>query len=225
MVAIQENINCKKNDGCTFATEELTKKNIKSFFDILHKANKLMKKKGYPYVSSFFLVGSSKRNMVYLKSKNSDEYDFDIQCFYNNSKKPVKEYTNDLRKKFMDSLQEIFNTQEYSGYKWIKEDSTSVITIKKSLKTKRLAAFDLALIDVVSGQIHINDKKNNRYIWNKLGNIQEAYQYANKLEIKDLKREYINLKCNQKNLSKDHKDYKPSSNLFIEAVNNLKKRR
>lgn len=75
---------CEKNDGCSFVGRKKAVGNRRDIFQILHKINKWLKEEQLPPVSTFKLVGSSKRNMIFIKNNNDNQYDHDIQCFYNN---------------------------------------------------------------------------------------------------------------------------------------------
>ena len=75
------------------------------------------------------MVGSSKRSMIYIKSANDNEYDHDIQNIYYNTRNPISDHTNNLRENFIDCLKQSFPND---GNNWNIENSTSVITIKKS---------------------------------------------------------------------------------------------
>ena len=218
----QENFKCNKctKDKCTFVNNKTAKENRQGIFEILLKANKLMKAKGYPG-ACFSLVGSSKRSMIYIKNENTLTYDHDIQNLYYNQKNTIQKYTKTLRNDFISCLKEVFPNKNL--YIWKTENSTKVITIKKlDFSSNLLASFDVALLDAFNNKIHIFEKKNNESIWNELGNINESYLYAKKLNMSKLKQEYLNLKHNQKWMAKTDENYKHSFELFIEAVRNIK---
>ena len=224
MAMITQNFKCKECEKCDFVAKKVAKENRNPIFEILNSVNKKMKK--YPGFSPA-LVGSSKRGMIYIKSKNDNEYDHDIQVFYASKNNPISDHdAKDLKKEFMQILED--ELPKHKNLKWKLEDSKRVITVKKSKNGERVACFDIALIDKSNDKhkILVNNKKEKEYIWNEIGNGNEAYSYAKK-EIKgedliELKTEYLHLKHNQKNKSKDESDYKSSSKLFIEAVNNYK---
>lgn len=223
---IQSNIDCNNDENCALVAHESALKNRKGIFDILLDVNDSLKQKGYPG-AIFSLVGSSKRKMIYVKNRNDEhcKYDHDIQCFYTSG---MDKFTNQLRNDFINSLKIILQKKKHKVFDYKIENSTRVITFKMSKYDEKNsmydAFFDIALIDREGSTIHVYDKKSNQYIWNQLENINDAYHDAQTLEIMDLRREYINLRCNQKTLSKEHKNYKSSSSLFIEAVNNVKNR-
>ena len=225
MAIITQNLKCKECEKCDFVAKKVAKENRNPIFEILNVVNKKMKDEKYPGFSPA-LVGSSKRGMIYIKSKKDNEYDHDIQVFYASKNNPISDHdAKDLKKEFMQILED--ELHKYKNLKWKLEDSTRVITVKKSKNGERVACFDIALIDK-SGDNHkiLVNKKEEEYIWNEIGNGNEAYFYA-KEKIKgedliELKTEYLHLKHNQKNKSKDESDYKSSSKLFIEAVNNYK---
>lgn len=217
-----QDFKCKHCDKCAFVSKTEAKENRKGFFDVLQKVNKQMKGLDYPGFTNK-LVGSSKRNMIYIKSKNDNDFDHDIQVEYNSTKKPISNKLKDLRNDFAKALMDNFPKEE--GVGWNVEQSTRVITIKKYKKSNgaRIASFDLALIDAKNNRIHVLDKSNNidEAIWNEMGNVKDAYKKAGNIDLNTLKQAYLNRKHEYKDKSKDNKDYRSSSEIFVETVNNI----
>ncbi|MDK2820003.1 MAG: hypothetical protein KFW07_04145 [Mycoplasmataceae bacterium] len=231
-IKTQTQFKCKADNKCTFVNNATAKKDRKDIFLIIRDTNKLMKEESLEYPgASAMLVGSAKRSMIYIKSENDNQYDHDIQNKYSNKKNSISEgeKTNNLRKDFMKNFNEIVKKLKKSGdlvegVKWKLQNSTSAITVTKTLDGVLLTSFDIAFIDALNNKIHKLDKVQQLSIWNELkGNSEKAYQDAKTLNLKLLKEMYLNLKCNQKDLNKNDIIYKPSTSLFIEAVNNCKK--
>lgn len=217
---------------CGFVTKKESKENRKGIFDILSEVNVEMKNKGYPGFS-FSLVGSSRRNMVFIRkdrnfSENSFPYDHDIQIRFNSKENPISNVEGNLRKDFMNTLQKICNNN-YSKYNWRFENSKSVITLKKRKRKNgkmiEIASFDIALIDIRNNKIFSMDKKNNSFLWNEIKEkFDEAERNAKKIKNDELKKEYLKLKCNNSRIDKGNDEFKSSSSLFVEAVSNIKDR-
>lgn len=235
-IKTQTQFKCKTHNKCTFVDNAKAKKDRKDIFLIITDTNKLMKEEPLKYPgASAMLVGSSKRSMIYIKSENDNQYDHDIQNKYNNRKNLIsdKNKTDNLRKDFIKNFRETVDKLKKSNvldnkFEWNPENSTSAITVTKTLNGVLETSFDIAFIDTLNSRIHKMDKtdpKNTKFIWNELGNFNKSYQDAKTLKLKKLKEEYLKLKCNQKDLDKKNDNYKPSSSLFIEAVNNCKETR
>lgn len=216
-------MNCNNNtdcNKCTFVGAKSAKENRKGIFDIVREINNKLKKLGYPGATTS-LVGSSKRNMIFIKSKNSNQYDHDLQNIYFSTKKPIKEKGDSLRIDFINAFKDVVKGD---GYKWNISNSTRVITTTKSKDNVLVASFDIALIDGVENKISVYNKKDDtdNYIWNELKDVKQAYIDAKNIDKNTLKQEYLNLKHLYKDISKKDERHKSSASLFIEAVNNTK---
>lgn len=215
-------IECKECNKCNFLSRKKARENRKDMHTILIKVNKELKNMGYPGFSPM-LVGSSKRNLIYRKSENDNEYDHDYQCLFKKEKDKISQdqYKDNLREDFINSFKKVVENDDFS---WNFENSTRVVSIKKSKNGDRVAAFDFALIDDCTNQIHTLDKTQeiDTPIWNQLpSNRIEIYKKAKTLDTSSIRQEYLNKKHDYKDMSKNDTAYKTSSVLFLDTIQEM----
>lgn len=169
------------------------------------------------------IVGSSKRNMIvkFGDSKYDTDYQLELQ--------PPKKCTDvspDIRATIFELL------RRHKPSEWNIENSTSVITLHKRVNGVDVHSFDIAVLkgeDNNSSKSAMN-KITNQYSWEKIGKLNKAYvdfreDYATIGKLtKEIYLEKRQNRHDEINDDKDHKDYKSSSSLFLESVNEAKQK-
>lgn len=217
---------CKICKNCKYVSKTDAKNKRAEIWSFLKEVNINMKEKVYNENNKKYkgftakIVGSSKRNMI-TQTGNS-VYDTDIQIEF--TSKCAGEYPATMKHDFMNSCNDCIGDRNFTV-----DNSTSVIRINMlDDNGVLLHSCDLAIIRPNMQQIargKNNDKSSNDYYnWNDLGDINQAYTDFKNMdndEVDEVKEIYIDKKCNRPD-NKDDENYKTSSSLFIESVNEVK---
>lgn len=200
-----------------FLEEKDIKPEVKEINEFADKISKDVRKLQYGGFTRK-IVGSTKKGLAI--DWGDGTFDIDMQLTFENKK--AQEMPATIRN-------EIFTiVQEHAKKKgWRVENSKSVITIVKH-KDKKVIKFDLAIMKIKNDQKMLIrlDKQTNNLVWNLLGKYNIAfkkYLEADNMQNEKIKKSYLERKINQKskNLAEDHPDFRTSTEIFIEVVNNI----
>lgn len=169
------------------------------------------------YKFTFKLVGSAKRNTIIEDTEGWYDLDYQILLTHN-SKGSLK--AQDVKPYFLGAFDKCKKNYE------IIENSTTAITL---IDNNHKYSIDFVIIKILNDPNLILRRSNklenpshNRYIWNQLPKINDAYYKFDKMddsEKKDVCDNYIiPRKCVEKN--KDEHNRVSSLRIFIEEVNN-----
>lgn len=230
-----QNIKCSNDNKCKLLSKSEYKKDAGYITPVFSAMLVELKKMDKPRFTQR-MVGSAKRNMVY--EYGDSEYDIDYQLDIRISKK-YKKLPNDLKLSYDNALSTVFKNKENKlvyPHKYItftSKISTSVITVnREEIKDGKIikSSYDLALIDVSNNKICRGKKSDStnqeeNFRWEILPNVCEAYAWfksASADEVDAIKAKYIDRKCENRKISKESTNYRSSTELLIESINNYR---
>lgn len=199
---------------CTRVTKSMSQVSRVRAIKILKDLNKELKNK---YKFTYRLVGSANRNTIVEDSDGWYDLDYQIVLTHN-SKSSLK--AQDVKPTFLGAFDKV--KKEYETV----ENSTTAITV---VDNDHKYSIDFVIIKtliepnlIIRRANHPNNPSNNRYIWNQLPKINDAYIKFDEMsaeEKQDVCDNYIiPRKCNEK--LKDDRERISSLRIFVEEVNN-----
>lgn len=167
------------------------------------------------FTFEFKLIGSGYSDLITVNEEN-DYFDLDYNIIIKKDKQNLYNNPKKIKELFLNSFNKYNSNYGFN----FANNSKSVITSKKIKNDSIIFSFDVALmIEENDGCLYkiVFDKKNNRYIWNK---VKDSNEYYYKLLV--LKQDGHFNEIKKIYLDKKNKYYNKSSfSLLLEVINEL----
>ncbi|WP_342274919.1 hypothetical protein [Spiroplasma endosymbiont of Cantharis lateralis] len=192
--------------------EYVTKKELKpKKSEFISKTKNFRVKNGYRF--NFYLVGSSKRNLVLAHKDKKFDIDYQLRITNSNKEEPKK-----IKDYFFNLFQNAFSSNEG----WDCDNSTSVITVKKTSENGNVEfSYDIAIckINQNTNKLNIIKRINGDYLWEEIGDYSEHTGRLRNIKGNNWNKVRHKYKTKKNdNLKQKNENQKKSFIIFIETI-------